>query len=256
MLKTALSAFIALFLLLPCNSAVSEEITTESLIYLTEKYPPHNYMENGRLKGVSIAILQLLWKKLNVPDKTSSVEMVPWARGMSMIKHKPNIVLFGMGYSEERAAQFHWVGPYYSHPLSLIGKKSAHHIIKTLKEAEKLTVGAVRDDIGDSILLKMGFPQPSLELSNNQESLFLKLKNGRIDLASYSNDAAIEGMKKAGLNPDEYEMVYEIKRLKGGFGFSKQVPQHIIDDFQHALEDLVKNGAIKKILLKYKLLTE
>jgi ABC-type amino acid transport substrate-binding protein len=175
---------------------------------------------------------------------------------MSMLRHKPNIVLFGMGYSKERAAQFHWVGSYYSYSLGLIGKKSAHHNIKSLAEAKKMTIGAVRDDLGSSLLLKMGFPQSSIELSNNQESLFLKLKNDRVDLVSYSDDAAIEGMKKAGLNFAKYEMVYEIKRLKAGFGFSKQVPQHIIDDFQHALEDLVKSGAVKKILLKHKLLTE
>ncbi len=256
MLKTALSVFIALFLLFPCNSAVSTEITTDNLIYLTENYPPHNYMENGQLKGASIEILQLLWKKLNIPDKTSSIEMVPWARGMAMIRHKPNIVLFGMGYSKERAAQFHWVGPYYSHPLSLIGKKSGHYIIKSIEDAQKMTVGAVRDDLGNSILLKMGFPQSSLELSNNQKSLFLKLKNDRIALASYSNDAAIEAMKKAGLNLAKYEMVYEIKILKAGFGFSQQIPQHIIDDFQHALENQIRNGAVRKILLKYKIITE
>ncbi len=256
MLKFVLFSLIAPFLLLPANTVISKEITTDSLIYLTEDYPPHNYMEKGRLKGASVEILQLLWKKLGIPDKTSSIEMVPWARGMSMIKHKPNIVLFSMGSSKERATQLHWVGPYYSHPIGLIGRKSAHYNIKTLNDAKNLKIGAVRDDIGNSILLDFGFPQSSLELSNNQNSLFLKLKYNRINFISYSKSPAFEGMKKAGLNPDEYEMVYEIIKSNSGFGFSKQVPQQIIDDFQHALEDLVKNGAVKKVLLKYKLLTE
>jgi ABC-type amino acid transport substrate-binding protein len=161
-----------------------------------------------------------------------------------------------MGYSKERAAQFHWVGPYYSHALGLIGKKSAHHNIKSLADAKTLRVGAVRGDVGNTQLLTMGFPQSSLELSNNQQSLFLKLKNNRVDLISYSNDAAKEGMEENSLNPDNYEMVFVLKTLRSGFGFSKQVPQHIIDDFQRALEDLIKNGAVKKILIKYKLLTE
>jgi len=49
----------------------------ENLTYLTEDYPPSNYLENGVLKGVAVDVLKALWMKMGV--KEQPIEVSNWA---------------------------------------------------------------------------------------------------------------------------------------------------------------------------------
>ncbi len=254
-MKTSIRWSIIICLLFICfgNALQAQTIQTKDLIYLTENYPPHNFKENGKLTGVSVEILQMMWKTLNLNNQTEDIKMVPWARGMDKIKNESNIVLFGMGYSPDRLKFLNWIGPYYSHSLYLIGKKDKNYSIHSLDDAKPYKVGVVREDVGHQIILKKGFPKTSLELHNNQEALFKKLNADRIDMICFMDDSAIKGMTKLGLNLADYENLYKILELKSGFGLSKKVPEDVVDAFQGALEQLVNNGSVDVILKKYNL---
>ncbi len=247
-------SIIASLLFFSCESSLqAQTIQAKDLIYLTENYPPHNFKENGKLTGVSVEILQLIWEKLNLNNQREDIKIVPWARGMDKIKNEPNIVLFGMGYSPDRLKFLNWVGPYYSHSLYLIGKKDKNYSINSLDDAKPYKVGVVREDVGHQIILKKGFPKTSLELHNNQEALFKKLDADRIDMICFMDDSAIKGMTKLGLNLADYKNLYKILELKSGFGMSKKIPEEVVDSFQSALEQLVNNGSVEVILKKYDL---
>jgi len=156
-----------------------------------------------------------------------------------------------MGYSPERAEKFHWVGAYHTHSLVLIGKKSKNIRIASLADAQKYRVGAVREDIGHQLLVAKGFAESELALSNIQNSLFLKLQADRLDLISYMDDVAFKNMPRSGLDPQKYEIVFQVHELKSGFGFSKQIPEGVIKQFQDALNTLFLDGSIDLILKKY-----
>ena len=241
------------FLAFSPNYLHADQVNSMDLVYLTEDYPPHNFVKNGRIVGVSVEILKLIWKELGLSNTVADIEVVPWARGMHRIMREPNIVLFGMGYSDDRAKQVNWVGPYYSHTLGLIAKRNRNISLKNLEEAQHLIIGAVREDIGHHFLVENGFPKNKLELSNNQDSLFMKLKVDRFDMISYMTDSAYKGMAESGLNQDEYVTVLSLKVFQSGFGFSKQIPPMILADFQRALDALIERGEVQAILKKYKL---
>lgn len=221
------------------------------LIYLSEYYPPHNYEENGRVTGASVEILELMWQQLEMKQDVSQIKIVPWARGMKRIKHEPNIVLFGMGYSPERMEFLNWVGPYYSHSLYLIGKKGRDYKIETLSDAAQYRVGAVREDMGHVMLKKKTFPMSSVQLSNSQKSLLKKLESDRIDLICYMEGVAFSAMPAFGLDPDDYTRVLKVFTFKSGYGFSKGIPLEILNAFQKALDDLKKEGKVLQVLEKY-----
>ncbi len=224
-----------------------------NLVYLTEHYPPHSYIEEGRLTGAAVEVLALMWQRLGIDHDVSQIKTVPWARGMKRIKSEPNIVLFGMGYSPERMEFLNWVGPYYSHSLYLIGKKGQDYKIRTLDDAARYRVGAVREDMGHGILKKEKFPMSSVELSNTLKSLLKKLKADRLDLVCYMGPVAFGAMPAYGLDPENYVRVFEVFKFKSGFGFSKGVPKETINAFQNTLDALVKEGEIRQILEKYDL---
>lgn len=237
-----------------CAGGATRPVSALDLIYLTEQYPPHNYMERGELKGLSIEILQLIWKKLDMKNSVEDIKVIPWARGMERIKSEPNIVLFGMGWSPDRLEFLNWIGPYYAHSLYLIAKKERKIRIAQLKDAEAYLVGAVRSDIGHGVLESKGFPMSSVDLNNSQNALFKKLDSGRVDMICYMEEAAFKSMPRNGLNPGDYEKVFEVFQLKSGYGFSKQVPKEFLDAFQGALNELVEEGRTTQILKKYKVI--
>ncbi len=244
----ALALLVSIFIASPVKS---QEITAKDLVYLTEEYPPWSFTRDGKLSGACVEILMLMWQRLGLSNKIEDIKVVPWARGMKLIREEPNVVLFGMGYSQERAEMLHWIGAYHVHSLVLIAKKSRALKINSVKEAQRFTVGAVREDIGHQLLVSKGFDGNLLALSNNQSSLLLKLKAGRVDMISYMDDVAFKNMRRSGLNPNEYEIVLDIQTLRSGFGFSRKIPDKVILQFQRALNLILANGSVNKILKKY-----
>ena len=53
----------------------------------TENSPPSNYLENGRLKGLSVDIVREILHRINMPD---NIQVVPWARGYTLALTQPN----------------------------------------------------------------------------------------------------------------------------------------------------------------------
>ncbi|MCP4023004.1 MAG: ABC transporter substrate-binding protein [Desulfobacteraceae bacterium] len=244
--------FLLISLTLACP-ATADQITAKDLVYITEEYPPHNFYKEGILKGASIEILSLIWEYLGLENKVEQILILPWARGIKRLGREPNIVLFAMGYSPERAQKYHWVGAYHTHSLVFIAKKSKKIKLKTILDAQYYQVGAVREDIGHHVLAGKGFEWLNPQLSNNQKSLFLKLKRDRLDMISYMDDSAFKNMHRFGLKPQNYEIVYEVQKLKSGFGFSKKVPISVVGQFQGALDQVMANGSADHILEKYDL---
>ena len=56
--------------------------TGETFKIMTEEYPPFNFMEEGKLTGLSTEVVQQLAKKIGHPEK---IEMLPWARAYGLI---------------------------------------------------------------------------------------------------------------------------------------------------------------------------
>jgi len=227
------------------------EVLAKDLTYYTEEYPPHNYTENGKLKGAAVEVLVMMWKEMGLKNTVADIKTVPWARGMKLIQTEPGVVLFGMGYSKERAKIIQWVGPYYTHTLGLIAKKSRAIKIRTVEEAQEYIVGAVREDMGHQFLVGKGFHPGMVALLNSQRSLFLSLDAGRLDLASSMDSVAFKNIDDLGLDSSEYEIVLNIQTFQSGFGFSKRVDKSVILQFQNTLDRLIEDGSVGKILEKY-----
>lgn len=89
------------------------------ITYMTEDYPPDNFVRNGTLTGYSVDLLKALWKKMGCPEQP--IQVLPWARGYHNALEMPNHMLFTMARTPEREKLFHWVGPIYRTQIALIG---------------------------------------------------------------------------------------------------------------------------------------
>ncbi len=126
----------------------------DDLIYMTEEYPPFNFLEDGELKGITIEILKLLWMEMGVEEQP--VKLYPWARGFNYIQKYDNHVLFAMSRTEDREDLFKWVGPVFNVEIVLIGLSEKDYNISSLKDLDKYKIGTLNNDAAEQLLENKG----------------------------------------------------------------------------------------------------
>lgn len=249
LLRSGLLCLIWCLALFPAGGRAADPLTADDLVYVTENFPPHNYLENSRLVGASVDILEQIWKKLGSARTRDHVQIMPWARAMKLLEVSPNMVLFAMGYSEERAEKFHWVGPYFTHELSLIVKKDDPVPIHNLDDAREFTIGVVRLDIGHQFLVENFFDPAGLDLCDDIDQLHRKFTHGRFRVICYVSHVFLNYAQSA----RNYEKILTVSEMTSGFGFSRRIPPALVEKFQIALDELRADGSVDSILKQYRM---
>lgn len=233
-----------------CNiSPVSaQEIGSEDLTYMAEDYPPANYVENGELKGASVETLRLMWQKMGAPEQP--IRIVPWARGYRMIQTLERHVLFTMSRTEEREDLFKWVGPIFTARHVLIGLADANITLHSLEEAKQYRIGTIRDDIGETSLLNMGFDRENLDSVASLEQNIRKLLAGRVDFISQSESSVRKFLEMSPeYDPAQFKTYFVINEMGNYYAFHKATPDSLIRKFQKAFDSLEQERL--EILQKY-----
>jgi len=251
--KIAIPLIFIISFIFNSNLYCAQGVTADDLIYMTENFPPHNFIRNNTLEGASVEILELIWEKMGTSKSRKDIKIIPWARGIKRLKNEPNTVLFGMGYSRERSVNFHWVGPYYTHTLALISKKSNPIKINRIEDAKHFQIGVVREDIGHQTLLKNGFSPQKLDLAGDIDSLYRKLKYNRFDMICYVEHSFFNYLATKTSDHYAFKPIFRVANMKSGFGFNKNIPSELIKKFQHSLDELIDENKVNSILNKYKM---
>ncbi len=243
---------LAVALLMLCmfvNVSFVSALDVDDIQYYTEENAPGNFTENGKLKGIAVELLELIWKDMGYPKQ--KIRMVPWPRGYDALKRKPGTCLFGTTYtvSRDKEEQFKWVGPIK--PNNIVLFANSYHNIKlsSLDDAKQYKIGTVVDDVGEVLLLDNGFDLATLDRTSNVISNLKKLSTGRIDLFAKNSDSVISEIRAKKLNMDGYEIVWTLSEQDQYYAFHKDTPQELIDRFQAALDGLEDKR--QELLKKY-----
>lgn len=234
-----------------CLLTIQTGIAQPKLTYYTESYPPSNYIENGKLTGVSVETLKAIWQQLNVPEQP--IHLVPWARGYQIVEATPNTVLFTMAKTKARAPHFKWVGPLYIAEHLLISNQAFNDKINTMADAYSYRIAAIKHDISEITLVKEGVPNKQIvRVSQLRQGILMLIKN-RVDLMIISNSALDNLLKDQQIKQSDIQIVYSVNRVGNYFAFNKHIPEQLIQQFQTAFEQIYPIR--QKINKKYGLLT-
>ena len=153
----------------------------------------------------------------------------------------------------EREKLFKWVGPLNVTKFSFFKKKGSDITINTLGDAKKVgAIGCYGDDVREKLLKRLGF--------TNLSSLFGKdanLRNlemlmiGRTDLWISTDHIVFKTANDTGIDPNEIEETLTVKKAYVYLAFSKDTDDKIVNEWQHTLEAMKKDGTYKKILSQY-----
>ena len=143
-------------LLLVVSVVVLQGSNIDKVKIFTENYPPYNMEVNGKLKGLSVEVLDAMLKQLNSKVSIDKVKLKPWATGYKIVLKKKNTMLFSTTRTEQREKLFKWVGPITNTNIGVIAPKSKHLKINSVDDLKKHKIGAVLKDIGEQLLISSG----------------------------------------------------------------------------------------------------
>lgn len=222
----------------------------DDITYMTEQYPPFNYNDGGKVTGISVDLLEAMLKKMGSSKTAADFKVLPWAQGYKRVQDEPNTALFAMTLTDARKPLFKWVGPFINTNIAVIAKKGKVSI-GSAADLGKYTYGVIRDDIGMQMLTENGVGKDNLDITSKMESNLKKLDRGRIDAISYEQTSALYQIKNAGMNTNDFEVAYVLKKGALYYAFNKSTPDSVIAEFQAALDALKADGTQQKIIDSY-----
>jgi len=233
-------------------AAASESI--QEIQFMTEDYPPLNYIEDDKIKGIFVEVLMAVSKQMESRLDWDQISVLPRARGYQSLSAGGKKCLFGMARTKERESLFKWAGPVTHSRIILIAKSGSDIRIHSIDRLRSLKTGVIKEDISEKILLASDLPPESLYYAFGEDAavdLLQSLNSGMIDLWAHGDLSARWLIKKKSLNPRDFKTVYNFEGTEDYFAFSKDVSNGFVSAFQHALNRIKKKGVVKQILQRY-----
>lgn len=242
-----LMAVLCLWLAVVTSVQADQTSGLAPLTFITEEYPPYNYIDNQRLSGISIDLLEAIFAETKTPLSRHDVRSYPWVRGYELALSQPNTVLFSTTRTSAREANFHWVGPIAQDRVVLLALRDAPIVIDSLSQAvdRSLTVAVIREDIGAQALLEAGYPESLMVPAIDNRSALNMLTRGRVDLWAYSQDVAGWIAESEGYPKDNLIPIHTLSESSLYFAINKDTDQRLVTLMQQALER-VQAGRVER----------
>lgn len=234
---------ISVYLFLFFAAVNSAHANTDKIHFLVEENPPYNFWKDGEIRGIAVDLLIAITEKSAHPVTSEDIEMIPWARGYKIVQTTPGTALFSMGRTEQREKQFKWVGPISELTIGLMAKKSNNIAINSIEDLAAYRIGTIRDGAPEQLLVTAGYPANKVERVTKPEQNIKKLVIDRIDMLAFNTDSTRYSMKHMGLNSEDYETVFSLKKIKLYYAFNKDTDDATIDRLNLALDQLKKVDA-------------
>lgn len=220
------------------------------LTIITEEWPPYNYAEEGRLKGVAVAIVQRLLQELGRDDV---IRIYPGERAKRILDATPRTLFFALFRTPERESQYQWIGPIGSDVIYFYQRKGDSRTIDSLEAARQVSLIACRQSgLVYDTLKRAGFTNlDSNAHSGNQ--VYLKLLRGRTDLAISDSPLGVTyflrqmGLPADSLKQTSVQLVSSQLYIAG----TLDIPAAEIARWQQALLKLKADGTLERLYREF-----
>lgn len=220
----------------------SNLLYAEPIFLVTEEIPPYAYKLKGKPAGVSVEIIEALFKEAGIPYKIS---IFPWKRALETAKSK-QACIFPIQRSQEREALFNWVSPvlitqtgFYTAPTSKVN-------IRTLDDVKNYSIGTYRGSAVEDYLTHQGFNV----ISTSTDTVNIrKLSSNRIDVWASDTLTASYLADKQKIEITEALVYFTTLRA---LACNLTVPEDQVKKLQQALQTIYHKGTVDSILKKYK----
>ncbi len=213
-----------------------------SVRVMTENLPPFNFKKDGQIVGIATEIVQAVFHRAGCAIEQGEIQMYPWTRAYYEVQHLPGTALYSMARTAAREDLFKWVGPISDVTIGVIAKKNRHIKITDIEDFKHYRIGTVRDGAPEQLLVKLGVDSEQLNRLAFPEMNIKKLQTDRIDLFVFNVQTARYLMVTLGINPEDYETVFSLKKMDLYIGLHKNTESTLVAALQAALDELKRPG--------------
>jgi len=214
---------------------------------LTEEFPPINYLDQGKVKGLSVDVVNEIQRRLGRKDP---IELMPWTRAYREIQTSQRTALFAMARTPAREALFKWVGPIMISYAALYAPARGGIRLHSLDEAKKVeSILVVRDWYTSEQLTSRGFA--NLQPVADPASALRMLLAGRATLFAIERLGMPDILAQQGIAESSIEAVFTYASSEGYIAFSKDMPDAEIEQWNAALRDMKRDGSFKRIYKRW-----
>ncbi|MCW8884686.1 MAG: transporter substrate-binding domain-containing protein [Motiliproteus sp.] len=252
----------ALFLTLAVPQLSAEE-TSKRLVFVTEDFPPFNYLENGQVSGATAAVVKLVCKEIQV---TCEHHLLPWSRAQSRIKNGAAQGIYTIGRNPSRELWLHFSPPIISTEYGFFVHSENPVTIENAEDIRGYDVGVFGPSNTSRSLQafrgdRLNIPDPELNpaessftilMTPGDETGFRMLPIGRVDAVFSNRIVGWTMIRRLGL--DNIRYTGGQKSLDYYIGFSKEYADpKMVGEFFDAYRRLLERGDVAKVLQPYQL---
>ena len=183
---------------------------------------------------------------------TAKIEEIPLARGLAMLQHGDDLVLFNITRSPEREQAMSWVGPISEETDRLYERKSDPTGIRTLEDARTLPVCVLNGNVDDAVLRRNGFN--NLSRSLDYEGCFRMLGVGHVRLVASADLGLEQKLTRAGVSEDTVVATPAVVIQQDGYiAMPKRTPGSETQRWNAALAKIRQSGKYAQLFARYAL---
>ncbi|ALV07431.1 substrate-binding periplasmic protein [Roseateles depolymerans] len=218
-----------------------------SLRLLTEEFPPINFSENGRPRGLTVEIVQAIQQRLG---QDLPIEVLPWARAFREAQEQTPTALFATARIPERESLFQWVGPLVQFRSTFYARSGVPVQTRTLDDARHASrILVVRDWYTAQQLRTQGFR--NLQTVSDPVQGVRMLMAGRAPLLAGERVSMPQTLALAGVKPSQIRELFSFAVNDGYIAFSLSTPKATVTAWQARLQELKRDGTFQAIYKRW-----
>jgi polar amino acid transport system substrate-binding protein len=220
-----------------------------TLTAYTEQWPPYNYAEGDKVKGISTDILRAACE---VAKLSCSFQIVPWARAHKIASKTPNTVLYTTARKPSREKEFLWVGPILPRTTWVYGKAGHPKDILSFADLANCRVGVVREEAAQQDLEAVGVPTDAFTVQSSNADVLRMLLSGSVDAMVDTELGMAWNLRQAAKEPT---VVKKLMKLSddGAYYFALNLKSDAaaVTALQAAIDKLKHEGKLDALVRQY-----
>jgi polar amino acid transport system substrate-binding protein len=237
MKQASMARLLAVALLMPALAAAAD------VRIVGEHLPPSSMMEGNVVVGRETLKVRDIMARAGL---SYGIELLPWKRAYAQALRERDTCIFSTSRTQEREAQFRWIGPLNEAEWVLYGLAERHLALRTLADARGLVIGTVLGDARDDYLRQHGLNvAPVTQEWLNPQKLLL----GRIDL--WAVGMAVGSKPFAGKEWEgKVEPLLTFNRVQTYLACNKKLPEAQVAAMQRAAAAMRRDGSMAREQLR------
>ena len=225
------------------DTTAADDTAKETLVMATNaEFPPYEYHEGDAIVGIDAEIAQAIADKLGMELKIEDVAFDSIIPGVQSKKY--DMGMAGMTVNEERLKSVDFSTSYAKGVQVVIVKEDSD--IKTVDDIKDKKIGVQTSTTGD-IYATDDFGEDHITKYDNGAVAVQALVSGKVDCVIIDNEPA-----KSYVEANEGLKILETNYVEEEYAicFNKENTE-LRDKVNGALEELIKDGTVQKIVDKY-----